>query len=89
MTTFLGWKTMNMDPEISAKLISSRYRGDESKRDIHERNRQYLKECTKSARYAGEKLGFQMISCDDGTNPYSIEKVSQKIMECIRKELNL
>ncbi len=50
---------LDMDPEISARLITSRYHGDESKRDIHEKNRQYLKECTKSARYAGEKLGFQ------------------------------
>ena len=57
--------------------------------DIHEKNRKYLLECTKSARYAGKKLGFQMISCDDGETPYSIEQIQQKIMECIRKELNL
>ncbi|HJB26883.1 MAG TPA: deoxynucleoside kinase [Firmicutes bacterium] len=80
---------LEMEPEISAKLISSRYHGDESKRDIHEKNRKYLLECTKSARYAGKKLGFQMISCDDGETPYSIEQIQQKIMECIRKELNL
>ncbi len=30
-----------------------------------------------------------MIPCDDGTNPYSIEQISKKIMECIRKELNV
>ena len=80
---------LDMNPEISAKLISARYHGDESKRDIHEKNKAYLMECTKSARYAGEKLGFQMISCDDGENPYSIEQIQKKIMECIRKELKL
>ena len=80
---------LDMNPEISEKLISARYHGDESKRDIHEKNKAYLMECTKSARYAGEKLGFQMISCDDGENPYSIEQIQKKIMECIRKELKL
>ena len=80
---------LDMIPEISVNLISARYHGDESIRDIHEKNKAFLMECTKSARYAGEKLGFQMISCDDGENPYSIEQIQKKIMECIRKELKL
>lgn len=80
---------LDMEPEVSAKLISSRYHGDESKRDIHEKNKKYLQECTVSAHYAGEKLGFHMIACDDGEKPYPIAVIQQKIMECIRKELNL
>ena len=36
---------LDMDPKISQKLMSSRYEGDENKKDIHEKDTVYLQKC--------------------------------------------
>ena len=33
---------LDMSPEVSQKLMSKRYMGDESKKDIHEKDKEYL-----------------------------------------------
>ena len=36
---------LTIKPEVSQKLLSNRYNGDNSKKDIHENNIEYLKSC--------------------------------------------
>lgn len=33
---------LDVDPEVSQRLMSQRYHGDEEKKDIHEKNMEYL-----------------------------------------------
>ncbi|MGN0689194.1 MAG: dTMP kinase, partial [Oscillospiraceae bacterium] len=40
---------LDMPVEISQKLLSQRYNGDENRKDIHESNTKYLHNCRKSA----------------------------------------
>ena len=70
---------LDMDPEISQKLMSSRYKGDENKKDIHEKDTEYLAKCRKAAFYSAEKLGWKVIKCYSDGNPLPIEEIANKI----------
>lgn len=78
---------LDMPVEISQKLMTARYSGDENKKDVHEANVAFLNNCRTSALYAAKKQGWHIVECSDGKNPYSIEKVHQKIVDIIEEEL--
>lgn len=70
---------LDMPIEVSQRLLSGRYHGDESKKDIHESNVDFLRACRESALYTAEKCGWKIISCSDGSDPLSIEEIAIKI----------
>jgi len=74
---------LDMAVEISQRLMSERYNGDENKKDIHESNVDFLRECRKSAVYASKKCGWRVISCDDGKNPRPIDDIFCDIRKII------
>jgi len=76
---------LDMPVEVSQKLLSARYKGDESKKDIHEADMDYLYKCRKSALYASEKLGWNVIGCSCDNEALSIEEISDKIINSINK----
>lgn len=76
---------LDMHPDVSQKLLSARYQGDNSKKDIHESNLNYLLNCRKAALYAAEKLGWTVIPCSDSQQPYTIETISEQIKRIIGK----
>ena len=79
---------LDMPPAVSQKLMSGRYTGDESKKDIHEKNMDFLLSCRKSALYALEKLNWVHLSCADGDTPKSIETITQQILDIIDTKLD-
>ncbi len=74
---------LDMKPSVSQKLLSNRYEGDECKKDIHERDVDYLNHCRTAALYTADRLDWQVISCDDGEYPYTPEQIFDKIKECL------
>lgn len=70
---------LQVDPQVSQKLMSIRYQGDESKKDIHESNLEYLKKSREAARYCADKLGWTTIQCDDGETMRSIAQIHQDV----------
>ncbi len=72
---------LDMPTEISQRLMSERYKGDESKKDLHEKNVNFLKLCRENALFAAEKLGWTVIECSDGENPYTIDEIAGKVLE--------
>ncbi len=78
---------LDMPIEISQKLMSKRYEGDEGKKDVHEANVEFLKKCRESALYAAKKQGWYVIECSDGASPLPIEIIHRKIVEVIEREL--
>lgn len=71
---------LDMPIEISQKLMTSRYKGNEKEKDVHECNVQYLKDCRVAALYAADKLGWKVIECSDGENPRSIKDINKQIV---------
>ena len=74
---------LEVDPEISQKLMAGRYEGDEARKDIHERNVQYLQRSAKAAAYCCQKLGWKKISCARAGKMRAIEDISAEIMETL------
>ncbi len=70
---------LDVEPEISKVLLSERYKGDESKKDIHEANFNYLLRCREAALYAAEKFGWQLIRCNDGMNLRTVDDIAAEI----------
>ena len=79
---------LDMPVAVSQRLMSSRYAGDESRKDIHERDLLFLEESACSARYARQKLGWHTIHCAEGENPLPVEQIQQaieaKVLEVIK-----
>ncbi len=54
-------------PKVSQKLIEGRYLGDNNKKDIHEKDVEYLEHCRDAALYAADALGWHRVClCTDG-----------------------
>lgn len=80
---------LDMPIEVSQKLMTGRYRGDESKKDIHEKDVEYLNNCRKAADYSCNKLGWTRISCAENGEPLPIEVISDKVFEAVTKALGI
>ncbi len=78
---------LEMPVEISQKLLSKRYEGDENKKDVHERDVQYLLACRKAAAYAANKLGWTVIHCGKDGEPLTVEEISQKVITTVERKL--
>lgn len=80
---------LDMPIEVSQKLMTSRYNGDESKKDIHEKDVEYLNNCREAADYACKKLGWERVECSRNGEPLPIEEISDSIFKYVIKALNL
>ncbi len=78
---------LDMPVEISQKLMTDRYKGDEGKKDVHEADVSYLKACREAGLYAADKLGWKIISCSRGDEPRSIESISEDIKALVDLDL--
>lgn len=74
---------LNMSEQACDSLLSRRYGGDESKRDVHERDKRYLENCRTAAEYAAKKDGWKLISCCEGARILSVETITAAICEQI------
>lgn len=72
---------LDMPVEVSQKLLSHRYKGDEAKKDIHESNVEYLNACRKAARFVAEYSDFAIIPCAQNGNPRTIEEISNDVLK--------
>ena len=74
---------LDMPIEISQKLLLSLYHGDSGKKDIHESHLEFLRSCRECARFAGERLGWQVISCESGGEPRPVEDIRRAVAEAV------
>lgn len=78
---------LDMPVEISQRLMTARYEGDEGKKDVHEANTRFLQKCRQAALYTAGKQGWKVIKCSDGEEPLPIDEIHSKIIEIIKEEL--
>ena len=72
---------LDMDPAISQRLMSERYKGDEAKKDIHEKDTDYLAKCREAAFYSADKLDWKVVKCYEGDEPKPIEQIAETIYQ--------
>ncbi len=72
---------LDMPIEVSQKLLSGRYKGDEAKKDIHESDTAYLDKCRKAAMFTAKYSGWTIIPCAKDGEPRTIEDIAKDILE--------
>ena len=78
---------LDMDVDISQKLMSKRYEGEEAKKDVHEANVEYLKSCREAALYAANRFNWNVVKCYEGDEPLPIDVIGDKIYSIIKEIL--
>lgn len=79
---------LRVDPGVSQKLMSVRYEGHEEKKDIHEKDVEYLIRCSVAADYCAGKLGWKVIECADGGRMRKIEEIDSDILKLLTEVAN-
>lgn len=72
---------LDMPIEVSQKLLTGRYKGDEAKKDIHESDTEYLDKCRKAAMFTANYSGWTIIPCSKDGEPRSIEDIAKDVLE--------
>ncbi len=78
---------LDMSLEVSQKLLSSRYNGNEDKKDIHEKDKEYLAKSSQAAHFCAQHDNWKIIKCDDGENPFALRDISQLVLSIVREIL--
>ncbi len=76
---------LRVDPDVSQELLSRRYDSDEKKKDIHERDLDYLKRSRRAADYCAKKLGWLTVECISGGAMRDIDDIAEEIINKVEK----
>lgn len=74
---------LSVDPAVSQELMTRRYQGDESKKDIHEASLSYLRRSRQAAEYCSKRLGWKEIACCENGRMRAIEAIQKEILEIL------
>ena len=72
---------LDMPVEVSQKLLSKRYCGDNAKKDIHESDVSYLSKCRKAALVTAEYSGWDIVPCAENGEARSIEDIASDVLK--------
>lgn len=78
---------LDMPLEISQELMKKRYHGDETKKDLHESNLDYLKKCKKAANYVCKHRNWFFINCTQDGKIKSKNQIHNDIIGFLRKDV--
>ncbi len=78
---------LQVDPAVSQKLMTARYHGDESKKDVHEKDTEYLARSRRAAEYCAAHLGWQTVHCTSGETMRSIEEIQAEVQSIVMDKL--
>ncbi len=76
---------LDMPIEVSQKLLSNRYEGDESKKDIHESDTEYLDNCRKAALFTAHYSNWEIIPCSKNGEARTIDEIAKDVLESVLK----
>ncbi len=74
---------LHVAPNVSQRLLTERYSGHEEKKDIHERDQEYLKCSQKAAEYCVEKYNWKVIECCRSGDMKSVEEIHEAITNVV------
>ena len=78
---------LEVDPAVSQGLMTARYKGDESKKDIHEKDLAYLARSHEAADYCACTLGWIKVSCTEQGTMRPIEAIHADLLQAIKEVL--
>lgn len=78
---------LDVPVEASQHLMEKRYCGNESKKDLHEANVKFLKNCAEVAKYVCKKSGWTVINCASGGVIKSKEAIQNEIFSSLKGDV--
>ena len=78
---------LQVAPAVSQKLMTGRYHGDESRKDVHEKDIEYLARSRRAAEYCAEHLGWATVHCTENGAMCTIEEIQAEVRALAEKEL--
>ena len=78
---------LQVDPAVSQKLMTGRYHGDESRKDVHEKDIEYLARSRRAAEYCAAHLGWATVHCTENGAMRTIEEIQAEVRALAEKEL--
>ena len=78
---------LTVPPIISQSLLSNRYNDDNSKKDIHENNAEYLKEAYNAACKLAKEYNWYEINCIENNNIRTIKDINDEIFNELKRHL--
>ena len=78
---------LQVDPAVSQKLMTGRYHGDESRKDVHEKDIEYLARSRRAAEYYAVHLGWATVHCTENGAMRTIEEIQAEVRALAEKEL--
>lgn len=78
---------LDMPSEVADRLLAVRYAGDETKKDLHERDRAYQRRCREAAEYCAERLAWRVIGCVEDGELLTREKIAAKVLAEVEKDI--
>ena len=79
---------LQVDPAVSQKLMTARYHGDESKKDVHEKDTEYLARSRAAAEYCAAHLGWATVHCTSTGAMRTIEDIQAEVQGIVLKKLD-
>ena len=74
---------LDMPIEVSQKLLSKRYQGDDTKKDIHESDTEYLARCRKAAIFTAKYSNWDIIPCSKNGQARTIEDIATDVLKSV------
>ena len=78
---------LEADPAVSQGLMTARYKGDERKKDIHEKDLAYLARSHEAADYCARTLGWVKVPCTEQGAMRPIEAIHADLLQAIKEVL--
>ena len=78
---------LQVAPAVSQKLMTGRYHGDESRKDVHEKDIEYLARSRRAAEYCAAHLGWATVHCTENGAMRTIEEIQAEVRALAEKEL--
>ncbi|MBQ2062263.1 MAG: deoxynucleoside kinase [Oscillospiraceae bacterium] len=77
---------LRVDPAVSQRLMTGRYHGDESKKDIHEHDLAYLNRSRAAAEYCAANLGWHTVDCARDGEMRSVEDIAADVLSLVLRD---
>ena len=74
---------LDVDPNISRRMMLGRYNGNKELLDIHEKDLDYQRRCQKAAMYCCKTMGWKVINCSKDNEIRDKERISEELFNII------
>ena len=74
---------LDVSADTSSALMTGRYDGDDSRRDIHERDIAFQRHCREAALYCAEKENWRVVRCDVDGAMRARDDIAAEVLDAV------